>query len=353
MSQTTISIVCTADEAYVPHLAAMLHSLFSAAPSRPVDFRFLHHADFDGDVMRKLEALCHVHGAMFTPTSVPRDRLGDLPTNVRYRQEAWYRLILPSLLPDLDRVLWLDADLLILHSIDELWAMDLGGKPLAAVPNALSPRDRGLPLKLNMADPNRYFNTGVMLMDLKRMRAIGTEEKLRKAATCYREHNLYADQDVFNPVFGDCYMPLPLPWNVTTGTYFYAREAIRVHGMRRYTEAIRRPKIVHYTQHKPWLHTSLHPYRDLYLRHRVAAGWSLPSHPKPNWKRKLVRRLPLTVYTLLSAPRRLSLRDLRTILCVWIARPYSFPQRNAGMAETANRLSTVRALSGSHVKNAD
>jgi lipopolysaccharide biosynthesis glycosyltransferase len=331
VNRPLISIVSTADEAYVPHLAAMLHSVFAVTPGIKIDFRFLHHADFDLHALGKLEAFCLSNGAGFRATRVNPELVHTLPATARYRQEAWYRLLLPSLMPDVDRVLWLDADLLILYPIEELWATRLDGKFLAAVPNALGPRHRVLPEKLGIADRRRYFNTGVMLMDLDKMRLANSEKRLREATKRFSEQSRFADQDVINPVFHDNYHVLPLPWNVTTGTYFHAREAIYVHGLKNYIEAIRHPRIVHYTQQKPWQPTSIHPYRDLYLQHRAAAGWPLAPHAPLGMKHRITRHLPMTLHTLLAQPRRLRLGDILIILGLWLARPYNTPQRSAPM----------------------
>ena len=69
------------------------------------------------------------------------------------------RLVLPEILPDEDRVLWLDVDTIVLKDIGKLFETDLQDYSLAAV---MEPTRGGRPF--------RYYNAGVLLMDLGRMR---------------------------------------------------------------------------------------------------------------------------------------------------------------------------------------
>src|SRR4029077_14814785 len=90
-------------------------------------------------------------------------------------------VLLPQLLGDLGRVLYLDSDLIVTGPLDELWSTDLVAHPLAAVTNPLYPgmstaffRVLGLPTE------TAYFNSGVMLIDLEDWRRNHrTEDVLR------------------------------------------------------------------------------------------------------------------------------------------------------------------------------
>jgi lipopolysaccharide biosynthesis glycosyltransferase len=315
-----LHIITAADERYAPHLAAMLHSLLDATPGTAITVHFLHRPGFDPATLARLQALCGRHGATLADVTVPRERIAPLVAESRYTEEAWYRLLLPSLLAQLDRALWLDADLLVRQSIVPLWNTDLRGRSVAAVLNALAPLHRNHPQALGMpAAPWRYFNTGVMVLDLARMRATDAESRLSEAARRLRGRIVFAEQDVFNPVFSDDITSLPLAWNVTAGSYLYAGQGIRLHGLREYRAAIARPGIVHFTLHKPWLYGSSHPWRDEYLHHRAAAGWPAPEYPDRTWRNALARRLPMSLRLLLRDPRLLGLEDVAAMPVVWTA----------------------------------
>ena len=67
----------------------------------------------------------------------------------------WYRIFLPELLPDVDRVLYLDVDTLAVDSLEPLWATDLGDAPGGAVTNVfMQDRDsRPRPEALGLPGP--------------------------------------------------------------------------------------------------------------------------------------------------------------------------------------------------------
>lgn len=321
-----INVVSAADGAYIPHLAAMLQSLLQISHGQPVTFHLLHRATLDVASIEGVRSLCSRHGAAMVDITVRQDLIAEFLGHGRYPEEAWYRMVLPSLLPAIDRVLWLDADLLVLRPIRPLWDVNLAGHSLAAVRNALGPLHRDHPRALGISG-DRYFNTGVMMLNLRQMHANGAERRLREAALKLRPINRFADQDVFSAVFADDVADLALSWNVMAGSYIYAAANIRVHGFREYRRAMWKPRIVHFTLHKPWLYGSSHPYRDQYLAHRRAAGWPSPARDDANWKRMLLRRLPMIWRALLASPHLLTPADILAKLGVWLLRPMIFIQR--------------------------
>lgn len=303
---SAIHIVNAANEPYVPHTAAMLHSLFEANPRECFVVHFLHRGLAAGHVER-LAALCRRHGATLAPVVVDRARLEGLPIQGRFPEEAWYRVLLPQLLADVERAIWLDSDVLVLAPIRELWTLDLEGLPLAACPNAVLRSFADLVRHIGIEDRRRYFNTGVMLLDFERLRAERSEEALRQAAARHRRWIRFADQDVLNAVYHGRYKRLPLAWNVLAHAHVNVPETIRVHGMAEYRAAMAAPKIVHFTglaAMKPWFYRCSHPARDEYLRHRAAAGWAAPDYPDRNLKARVTRRLPLRLRSVLSAAIR-------------------------------------------------
>lgn len=315
-----IHLVNAADAAYVPHTAAMLHSVFSHAGGATIQVHFLHRAGLDPAALEQLRALCARHGAGFRPVEVPAAALAGLPIRQPFTEEAWYRVVLPGLLPDVQRALWLDSDVIALGSLRELWDLDLGGLPLAACPNAVMFSFRDVIEAIGIADREKYFNSGVMLMDLARMRAEDSETALREAAGRARPWIRFADQDVLNMVYHRRYVRLRLAWNVLSQSYFNIAETLRVHGREEYAEAMAQPRIVHFTgtpRYKPWFHTCAHPHRDRYLHHRAAAGWPPPAFPDKSVWTHLVRRIPFRVREFASTVRRREYAEALSYLRRW------------------------------------
>lgn len=302
-----ITIITAANANYVPHVAAMLHSLFTHNPDESFVITFLHRADLEAVCRNQLAALCSRSNAEFHAVQVSASLLNGLPLSKSYPEEAWYRVILPDLLPQLGRVLWLDADVIVLKPIRALWETNLEGKLLAACPNALLYKDLRRIGKMGISDRSRYFNTGVLLLDLGGMRTEGSVTLLREAAVRHRAWIRNADQDVLNPVFHMRYRRLPLYWNVLTSSYFNVAETVSVHGMAEYKEALRAPRIVHFTGNaagRPWEYRCAHPYRDTYLRHRAEAGWPAPIFGDKSVKHFIARNTPLRLRALVNKLRK-------------------------------------------------
>jgi lipopolysaccharide biosynthesis glycosyltransferase len=101
--------------------------------------------------------------------------------------------------PELDRLLYLDGDVLVRRDLSGLWNTDLRGAFLAAAPD-FKVEDRRLPQRLGFAH-DTYFNSGVMLLDLVRWRQEGVGDRL----AAYKLHgaNFFMDQDAFNAVLGE------------------------------------------------------------------------------------------------------------------------------------------------------
>lgn len=316
----SINIVNAADAAYVPHTAAMLHSLFERNPNEKFSIYFLHRPDLENDLIRRLADLCDKFGAGFSAIAVERQRLSEFPLDGIYPEEAWYRLILPQLLPELDRVLWLDSDVIVLQSIQELWQTDLEGQPLAACPNAALFFMADIVAGIGITDRRLYFNTGVLLLNLKQMREEKSGDMLRVAAQRVKKWIKFADQDVLNSAYHHRYKRLQLAWNVLTHSYINVPETIRVHGRAEYKAAMKHPKIVHFTGAawiKPWSYRWGHPHANAYFRHRMGAGWPLPRPTESGLKYAILRRVPLRAHAILTALKNGGYAEMMSYIRPW------------------------------------
>jgi lipopolysaccharide biosynthesis glycosyltransferase len=139
------------------------------------------------------------------------------------------RLLLPDVLSGLDRVAYIDIDVAVVGDVAELWALDLGGAPLAARPTASEWAESGLAfvyraaqrLPMELAREFRAymharvggdftsFNAGILVLDLARMRADGFTEHFAGIAGRYGLN----DQDVLCCYAGEEARVLPAQWN--------------------------------------------------------------------------------------------------------------------------------------------
>jgi lipopolysaccharide biosynthesis glycosyltransferase len=171
---------------------------------------------------------------------------------------AYLRLMLHRFLPDVEKILYLDVDVLIRGSLLAIWETDLQGKVLAAVKGAVNLQDKW---EWNSARPywqllkgqqGKYINSGVMLMNLSAIRALRLERQWDELAG---EKLYYQDQDILNITCQGRIIYLPPGYNrlaymtkedynrFVTEQIFTAEEC---------AEALKRPVIIHYAGDKPW-----------------------------------------------------------------------------------------------------
>ena len=99
--------------------------------------------------------------------SVPRELFEDFPETDRYPQEIYYRLAAPLLLPpELDRILYLDADIVVINPLGPLYRSDFEGNLFMACTHTRELLTRANSHRLGLEEPVPYINTGVILMEL-------------------------------------------------------------------------------------------------------------------------------------------------------------------------------------------
>jgi lipopolysaccharide biosynthesis glycosyltransferase len=278
----SIHVAIATDRAYLPWCATAVASLLQSTPELDVCVHVLHLGDLTADDRSRLATIddVDVH-------AVDHQRLATFPSkgDALGGRISWLRVVLPEVLPDVDRAIYLDADTLIVDSIAPLWATPLGGAPIAAVANVVHPSMQQHVIDIGIDDPRRYFNAGVLLMDLARMR----EEQT--AATAPRSTDLtWFDQDALNLAFAGRWLALHPRWNAQNSFWSWTPEARRVLGDSLLDEAMADPAIVHFegpSVCKPWHHLCPSPYRDRY-RHALA---TTPWRGEPVRGRTTVNRL--------------------------------------------------------------
>ncbi len=116
-----------------------------------------------------------------------------------------------DVLPNLDKVLYIDSDVLVLHDLNNIFKTDIEGKYLAAVKDPSWFFENMHVVELGLEERGYYFNSGVMLMNLKKIR----DDHLVKALEDYTNNNFrtYMDQDALNVVVGHDAVLLPFEAN--------------------------------------------------------------------------------------------------------------------------------------------
>lgn len=201
-----VHIATCADRNIAPGLHVTLSSARrSLDPSRPLVVHLFHRGYTDDDLVR-LDATLALAGGDYEVRARPislQPFKGLDP--IRGNSMTWARLSLADWLPELDRVVYLDSDLLVNRDLAGLADLDLGGAAAGFVRSGATMRsgiEAGLfkTLGFNLDAP--YYNAGVIVMDLAAWRAGVAEEGIRTARR-YQGHLPAADQTVLNVLFYD------------------------------------------------------------------------------------------------------------------------------------------------------
>lgn len=169
---------------------------------------------------------------------------------------TYYRLLIPRLLADYDKCLYLDTDIIVKGDIRELYDVDIEGNMVAAV-KAPSYHVRSKEaiaehcdiLQINSID--QYINAGVLLMNLKMMRE---EEFTDKGLKLIRERYPSQDQDIVNKLCYGKILHIPLRFNLMTKYFGKDAEALSsCFSSKEIYNALDAPLIIHYADRKkPW-----------------------------------------------------------------------------------------------------
>ena len=200
-----------------------------------------------------------------------------LPPGCRgIRDPIWAKidiLMHPSLLP-VERILYLDADVLVRRDLKDIWRTDMGGRTVGVV------RDIGLPMgHPGLPEANRgrfYFNAGVLLGDLSLIRQRLPE--IRNALATIKEA-AFKDQDFLNVFFSDDFYEFDIVWNANgLGTYASTwtiadRDKTWPQGL---ATLLNDPAIVHFTGA---LHPSLSNVLNDYIQPWLGKPWGYSGAP--------------------------------------------------------------------------
>lgn len=133
-----------------------------------------------------------------------------------YSLTIYYRLFIAKLYPEYHKAVYIDSDIVLLDDIANLYNIDLGGKMIGAIPDGVvhdTPPFKEY-VKINLGvEPDKYFNSGVLLMDLDKFRENKIEEKFIEILTKYNCETIAPDQDYLNFLCKGKIKYLPISWD--------------------------------------------------------------------------------------------------------------------------------------------
>lgn len=305
----TVDIAFVTDRTYLPWCSTALLSCFESNPSKSIRVHVLHDGsvtDDDADRLTSMAELGRVSVQRVDPQGVSQ-----LPALDRFGRIVWYRFLLPQLLPAVDRVLYLDADTLVVDDLESLDQFNLDGFAVGAVPNITLPADQPRVRALGLGAESDFLNTGVLLLDLSQLREEGLVDKMTKAVDALSGRIRWPDQDALNYVLAGSWARLHPRYNVQNSFIECPAESVEILGADRLDEALSMPAILHFEGPyvcKPWHVLSRHPWRERYRSTLRRTPWADVGMEDDTVVTRTIGRLPdpwrLAVYEQVVRTRR-------------------------------------------------
>ena len=244
------------DQNYVTLFYVLLTSVFSNNRENKVTTHIIA-TGVSADERKKMSEFVNENNGEIFFYDFDPNKASDLYLKKHLTVACYYRLYLPALVPaEIERLLYLDTDIVVIGDLLELYNTDFNGLP-AAIVNY--PEAEAKP-ELNVYKPGDYFNSGVMLMNLSEW----IKQKISERAIEFVQQNpekcKLSDQDGLNAVLVGNYLKLPLKYNVTLSDIPYGL------GKSKHREFLKDKVVIHYTRggHKPWKILGKNKFRYLY-----------------------------------------------------------------------------------------
>lgn len=279
-----MNIVYASDDKFVDVLGVSMISLFEN--NKGEDIRVFILADnIKPDNCKILHKIAEEYSQQLEMISVNVDDFSKVELDIlTWSKAAFSRMFLGTILKNynMDRVIYLDCDIIINHCIKELWNFELGEKTLGMV---VDPVCVGHKKNVGIDANKPYFNSGVLLIDLKKWQYNDCENKLQQYALEKNGKTPYVDQGLINGALKDYIQVLPLKYNVITvyldytykellkyrklSGYFYSEKEIQ--------SATETPYIIHFTKsiftERPWVINSTHKEKEKWEYYKSISPW--------------------------------------------------------------------------------
>lgn len=310
MSEKKYHIAFNIDSNYVRHCSVTMASIFKNNPGCAFTVHIL--ADSltacDREVLADLATRFGQSVSFHEPDRALLDGFAIRRFSKRITMATYFRCLLSDILPaGIDRVLYLDCDIVVLGDLRPLFETPLEGVGVAAVAD-IGCDDAGRYEVLQYPAADGYFNAGVLMVNLDFWRRHGVPRRCVEYYHKYPERILFNDQDLLNSVLHGHKRLVDLRWNVQDGHY---RASVPPERRAAWRGALLEPVVLHYTNRKPWNYDSQHPLRGEYARYLDLTRWrgDYPWRTAGSRLRRLARLLPF--YLGLRKPKYVSLDALR------------------------------------------
>lgn len=265
------------DNNYAPYSTVVIASILDHNENAEITFHLLH-TDLTAERCATIKSWVEsFKGKKVCFYQMKKETFADFPIDEHTYLDygAYIRLYLGDCLEQIDKVLYLDCDIIVNNSLADLWDTDMTGYAVAGVRDRINDYIR-VYNRLGYPMSEGYINSGMMLINLKKWREDDFFKKTQrlaceKGASVLKNH----DQDIINAIYHGQILMLPFRYNLLE-YYLYVEEWLYLD--RKYypeiVEACKNPAIIHFCMpQKPWHYECINPFKDLYYKYRKMTPW--------------------------------------------------------------------------------
>lgn len=267
-----INICFSCSNTYVQHLSVTIASILMNARTDDTFSFYVMDAGISEKNKAKINKLKDIKDFQITYFMMNKDDFADCPMTyyVDYiTLNTYYRFKIGSLLKNLDKVLYMDCDMVVCGDLHDVYNTDVTNVYLAAVPEVGNHEHKK---RLNIEGNWYYFNAGFLLINLKKWNVNNIEEKLFDYARNPKQRITYLDQDILNEVLKYNVKYLHIKYNLQHDAISWD-DSYKFHEKERF-DALKAPIVIHYTNpKKPWLISCDNKYKNEYLKYLQHTPW--------------------------------------------------------------------------------
>ncbi|WP_313341237.1 glycosyltransferase family 8 protein [Sedimentibacter sp.] len=250
-----MNILVTLNSNYIEQLIVMLTSLVKSNANESFDIYIAHSSLDEDDINLINNSVCKDRCAIIN-LKIPDSMFNEAPITDRYPKEMYYRIFASQYLPGfLDRILYLDPDIVVINSIRNLYNMEMGNNFFAAASHVNKGLKKINEIRLDMPEDSMYINSGVMLLNLKELRKKQNIQEVYDYIENKKVFFLLPDQDVINGVYADKTVHIDaMIYNLSDRyLYLYNANPKNINTKKDMRWVAHNTSIVHYCgRNKPW-----------------------------------------------------------------------------------------------------
>ena len=192
-----MNILIACDQNYIEPMKTMLYSL-RCNTNGAIDVYLLYNRISEDNIQRFSTWLKENCSIQLKPIFVEESLFQNAPQKKWWSVETYFRLMVCSLLPiEIDRILWLDADIIVNRGIDDFYEQSFDENYAVVCKGC----NQSLKKNLDLPSSYVYFNAGVILFNLKKLRSIFSQDLVFSYIDTYHDRLKALDQDILNIMF--------------------------------------------------------------------------------------------------------------------------------------------------------